>query len=406
MVRPSRLPIPLIEAIVQEVIQSIRHDNVTDTDAAVAVDVASELLAGTHEWSYSTPKSVTFGARPLRDIPEVQQLRDCGLKIFKILLNNNNYMTAAFEIAEHVGDADHRIDSGQLPLAQRIKQDREAVLSEIKKLDLDSLHLPIVSKLEDLLMHWWLTDQEGADEAVDILKKIQRKPLYLFIRHYIPSRYIVYDFDELFSRSPTDDKWKWWCHHEGKLTWQADDEELKELTEQLAKVYSTVDQLKSFLVEADTLCSQLNSRHNPPILRHWVDLNPSLFLNLLNKYGWDSIPEIFKGHISAAIAKHKPGYITEKCAELQDKLPNLSLGEFQNFINTILSNDVPYGDVQNCFSDIAKKADLSIRTAFLHTAYFYFVQRNDPDSYVKLVIECTHDRLDKEFMDNQYITRS
>ncbi len=399
MVRPSKIPMPLIEAVIFKIVCLIESDDVSAVDVEIAIDVATELLAGTHEWTYSTPRGITIGARPLRDIPEVHNLRDSGIQIFKTLLCKEQYIKAALAIAEHIGDRSHSIGQQDLPLSQRIDNDRVVVLEELGKLKIDQLPIPILSELEDLLMNWWLGDKGGTEAALDIIKRLPKTSLYLFYRHYIPSRYIVYDIDDVLDMIDHDDKWKWWVQNKSIKAWDNDDDGLMIVATQLSSTYDTIEKLEEFYLEADSLISQINNPHNPIILRHWVDLNPDLFLSYIDQKKLDNTPDIFRLHILANITKYRTDLIKEKCKEIEKKASNLTLEDYYEFYHMILNNDVEDSDIEPCFYAIKSKGDLELRGEFIRSLYSYYLKNNDPDSYARITIDCIHGNLSKDFID-------
>ncbi|MBI3232091.1 MAG: hypothetical protein HYZ51_03370 [Candidatus Doudnabacteria bacterium] len=304
LVRPTRIPSTLIEDIFGEITASLQGEIPDECSLSIAVAAASEVLAGAHEFSHSTPSGISLGAKCVSASPMMNKLRDQGLLVYEVLLSKRGCLNRALDIAEDIGKTPFAWSSNDFPLLPRITKDRQRVLGRLLQLNLGELDIPSLSRLEDILAHWWLTETEGTELAIDLLRKINRRPLYLFIRHCIPSNYQIYDFEELLHEAPQSDRWEWWCAKGVDLPWSYDEGDFVDIVEMLSSSYKTREQLKDFFSESSVLLDKTNASYNPPIIKMWINREPQLFVDFVITYGKESIPHRYKSQLISSLVKY------------------------------------------------------------------------------------------------------
>jgi hypothetical protein len=170
LVSPVHQTIATIQSVANELLAWVSNPQVSVTEAFIASEATKEILAGAHEHTESFRDTMTFGERVVKNIPGVHGLRDTALTVVKALLNNKKYCDFGVDIADDIGSTRmHRISETEIPLADRIAADRRTVLTELEALNLDALSPVTVSKIEDLLLKWWLMNKRGTQEATKIL---------------------------------------------------------------------------------------------------------------------------------------------------------------------------------------------------------------------------------------------
>jgi hypothetical protein len=400
LVRPTRIHPALIEDILKEIITSLETENPDDITLSTAVAAASEILAGAHEYNHSTPTGITIGSQCVSNTPIINSLRDLGIKIFQIILSKKGCLNYALEIAEDIGKVPFANSPERLPLYQRIIEDRQTVIGDLSKLDLNRLDITNLSRLEDALARWWLTEVEGTERVADLLMRINRSTFYLLIRHWIPSNYLIYDFAEILAKAPKSNRWKWWCNNKIDRTWSHDESDFADLVRMLSDEYTTKEQLKCFFEESSDLIKKLDAKHNPPIISLWVHTAPQLFIDFISSYGKDSVPDVFRGQVISAITKYQSESLSDLIVSVNDSLSNLPWENFISFMKTVTDNDVDYKLIKETFIGISQKASIDIRSRFLHLAYFYFLKSHDSDSYAEIILSSIHGELNGLFVQN------
>jgi len=146
LVKPTIKSLNAIEVVLKEIVNWCNSLEISNMEAYIAAEAAKEILACAHEYTESFGRTLTIGQKIVRDIPEVHQLRDLGMEIFKFLLYSKDHVRLAIEIANDIGDSrTHRVSPDEVPLAKRIRKDKDSALDLILQLDFDVLSLIAVS---------------------------------------------------------------------------------------------------------------------------------------------------------------------------------------------------------------------------------------------------------------------
>lgn len=284
LVLPLRKSPELVRQVLSELLQWCKSDQLDATEAKLATTAASEILKAAHEYQHSFRDTVTFGERPLLSTPEVLKLRDLGLAIFNVLIGKRSpdLQMLAIEIAESIGESPMgRIREADIPLAARIAQDRKTVLEVLDGLLDKFADFGPLSKLENLLFHWWSQGKKGTNKALDILSNIPRPPEYRLFKRYIDPDYVIDSMADVLSKAPSSGVWNWWWDNGMHDQWRGNTLAEQGLAKELSDKYVSKPKVLGFLTRMDELLTPYDPWSEPRVLECWVDRKPKAFMALL-----------------------------------------------------------------------------------------------------------------------------
>ncbi len=399
----SKAPV-LIEKVLNRLLELCESQSLVETEARLAMIAASEILASAHEFHELYKDKFTIGEKPLRSTPQVEKLRDIGLKIYKALIDKKDsptFQILGLEIAESIGTSRMgQWDERRLPLGDRIARDRRTVLQILDRLPTECSNFEVLSKLEDLLFRWWAQKERGADRALKILPEITRPPEYRFFKRHTCPEFLIEDLPELLKEAPKKGIWNWWWDHHADARWNQDTSALVKLAQELCEIYRHSDEILKFLIDMSKLITPYNGHTYPPVIRYWVDKNPEPFVELSSGPRWDQVPIIFKGQISSGITKHREEHISEVEEEILSSLPDAKLERLHDFVSLLLEYSVPYSKVKRSFLKMAEYGSTAVRGSLIDNCYFLLRGTQDKGSLFEIIHQATKLPLDQYFFPN------
>lgn len=316
-----------------------------------------EVLASAHEWSHSTYESMQFGSRALRATEQVLSMRNKALQIAKemMLYSDPKVRLAAIDVAEDIGVCHFGPGaSSDIPLKEKIIQERQEILDFIEKNDLikKEKDLCVLSSYEDLLFSWWARHEACDDKALGLLSQFEYDPEYRVIRFYNSRWDITGDVREVLKDAPRDDRWKWVVDNIMQKKWHLTIEDFEKDALALSKKYQSAENIVTFLERIGKLVTI--SSANALFLRAWFKINPESFKQIrTQKELWARIPLVFKYTITYDLVQQYP----EMAKVIIDEVlltPNVPLEEAKIGID-ILSYDIPSIDKVGIIQTIAEK---------------------------------------------------
>jgi len=395
----------LIEEVLCRLIGLCESGSLSKTQAYLAATAASEMMAAAYEYHnfLEDEDKLTIGYKVLRDTSEVNRLRDLGLKIFGALLSKDDhpyFQILALEIAESIGKRLRgEIDEKNIPIAERLAKDRSVVLKSLRNIPMETESFAVLSKLEDLLFKWWANDKSGCEDALGILKKIPRSPEYRFFKRHADPDFFIDDMDRLIKEAPKMGVWNWWWeHYHKKVSFGQDIPELKNLAKDISEIYRDVDGIFLFLKEMNEAIAPYRHVSSLQLVRYWVDLNPSPFIDLSMSPKWMEIPTMFKGQISSGIAKHRKEHIKEVEREVLDSLTKTEIYKLNDFTRLLSENEIVLDDFKNTFLEIGKKGSTVIRAALIVQCLYLVMESKDKCFLLEIIINATYPPLDEHYI--------
>ncbi len=388
LVSPLKKSPELVMQVLSELLHWCKSQQIGEIEAKLATTAASEILKAAHEYHHSFRDTFTVGERPLLATPEVQKLRDLGLAIFNVLIGKRspNLQMLALEIAESIGESPMgRTGEADIPLAARVAKDRKTVLERLDDLLDTFVDFGLLSKLENLLFHWWSQEKKGADKALDILSKIPRTPEYRLFRRYIDPDYVIDSMADVSRKAPSSGVWNWWWDSGMHDQWRSNTVSEQGLTKELSDRYVSKPEILDFLIRMNELLEPYDPWSEPKVLEYWVDGKPKAFIALLPQTDWQRVPVRFKGQISSSLAKHRKEHITEVGKEIVAGLPDVPLRRLSDYVRILVENSIPYQDIRDVVLEVAKKGNTNVRTTLIGACYSLLKKTRDKDSFFEIV---------------------
>jgi len=316
-----------------------------------------EVLASAHEWSHSTYESMQFGSRALRATDQVVSMRNKAFQIVKemFLHLDSNVRLAAIDVVENIGVCHFGPGvSGDIPLREKIVQERQEILDFIEKNDLirKETDLCVLSSYEDLLFSWWARHEACDEKALALLGQFKYDPEYRVIRFYTSRWDITGDVREVLKDAPRDDRWKWVVDNIMQKKWHLTIEDFEKDATALNKKYPSAIDIATFLERIGKLVNI--SSANALFLRAWFKKNPEAFKQIrTQKELWAKIPLILKYTITYDLVQQYPDMAKVIIDEVL-LTPGVPVEEAKIGID-ILSYDIPSLDKVGIIQTIAEK---------------------------------------------------
>lgn len=327
-----------------------------------------EVLAGSHKFTKSRIKGITFGHRMLKDTKDVRGIRDKALMILKAMLTSHDLDTtlSGIQVAEEIGEGGMGISEKEMPLKEKIASERKEILDCIAELVSPDTNIRLLNAIEDLLLKWWAQQKPGTEESNEILRKFPRAPEYRFTRYFISPDYVMEDFGKIESQAPSDDRWRWFVDNVMRITAEPDMEEFKRLAEVLSGKYPTKENIGAFLLEAEKTISPHQPWANPPIVGCWVDINPDVFSFIRADQGlWGNIPERFRNEIDFALSGRNEKLIQELADEILSELPCPSFSKMQTFLKILSMRPIEESIAKDWLAKLIEGGDSQTRAMII-----------------------------------------
>ena len=324
-----------------------------------------ELLAGSHEFTKSHLTGMTFGQRALKDNEDIRGIRDKALVILKAMLTSHDLESnlLGVDVAEEIGGSRMGASGEDIPLKDRIAQERREIFPYITGLVSTSANLKLLSEIEDLLLRWWTQKTPGTEESVEILRTFPRLPEYMFVKYSISPDYAIENFADIEKQAPSEDRWNWFVENVMRITSEPSLEEFKRLAEALNTKYETEEKIAEFLSEAEVLISPHQPWSNPPIISYWIDMNQDIFSSVrADQNLWKYVPERYRGEIDFALSKSNEGLVSILFEEILYDLPSPEFSKVLTFLKILEIKPIENNAVNKWLKILIEKGDSQTRT--------------------------------------------
>jgi hypothetical protein len=294
-----------------------------DHIAKLVTHALVEVLAGAHEYTESDIMTVTYGSRAMPDTAAIRGIRDQALGILNLMLDHSSVQVRleAMEVAENIGI----IPAGgqkeeKLPLVVRIREERAIITPKIGSMINQGLDFRILNRIEQLFLKWWAQLTPGTDGVETYLEKIPRSPEYIAFSYFMPSLFVVEDFNQLKTEAPKEGRWGWFVSSKMRHGFYTDTK-FATLVELLDNKYHSPTQIVEFLCQLDKETPDLGT--HPPIISQWAKLDPKIFSETTeDNQLWKKVPEKFRAEIRTTLAQNNPASLIQLARDALAALPD------------------------------------------------------------------------------------
>ncbi len=310
--RPLQCSLPPITEGLVHLTRGIVNGSVSSNHGCIIEAACAEVLAATHDASYSTSRTFTMRSLPLRDSPPVRTMRSAAMDVIKALLDARLYRLAidcADSIASLTGPAPMG-DAFALPLAEIFRTERRQFIDWVTDLPFEEWSLQEQWQLDELCTKWW-SRKPTEDLVAAILERIPRTAQYRYFLRQAAYKAID-DFALVQSLAPDDDRANW-LHNNTGIGWHRyrDQDTSNEqcLAQELAESLPSPEAIRDFLAEVTkNLDSDRKHSGNGDVsLDLWVRISAQAFRNALDLPSWESdVAPYLRRTIDASLAQSDP----------------------------------------------------------------------------------------------------
>ncbi len=244
----------------------------------------SEVLRADHEMTYlSSPRTITWGTRALPATPYVLKTREHTISILRRMLYHQSVQVRrkAVEICSKIGS---KFTDGELPLAERIADERRIILTYFEHLVKDETDCGVLSDIEILLLQWWHYMRPGTEGVELVLKTFPRPMDYVLYGFLFHSRPLLISFDVETIPSDEEGKKKWYFNVSSDFANYGNtlSEFCESVVPSLSIKYPDTESIVGLLKELQLYKEHenVNVLRLRPILTSWIAKMPYPFLEL------------------------------------------------------------------------------------------------------------------------------
>ena len=186
-----------------------------------------------------------LGSRSLKVTEVVLKMRKIAIEITKTMLldSRSAVRLAAIEIVENIGRSRLGPDRTDIPLKDRIVEERQEMLGFVEKNNLISKETDrhILSAYEDLLFGWWAQQDVPDEKSLPLLNQFTYDSEYRIFRYYTSRWDITEDVCNKLKDAPSKDRWPWVVDNLMQRKWHLTVEDFRKDAASLNQKYATVE---------------------------------------------------------------------------------------------------------------------------------------------------------------------
>lgn len=344
-----------------------------------------ETFSGVHTLEEFNHKEIKIHKFVQEDVPNIIQMRDGGLKIVEKMLNHSLLKVKCEGIIiSGEMDRDRTIDEENLPLADRIREEREKIVELIGNLINHDNDFILLNEIENLFLRWWALEKEGTTEVRNYLMDISRPIEYIAFKFFL-SGLVIENFTQFENDAPIKGRWKWFVNQKTEyLNRKYDPEYYKNFVKELDNQYESKREVLKLLKLLDDQISFYKMEHATPLIYSWVIINKNLFQSIRNNNAlWIEVPERFKEDIDIALVEKDEKHLNIIANEVFNKLPYTPAIEIRKFLKAMGRFSSDPRTINLWLSKLLNEGNYEARVLTLSYLNFIFDQREDYDSIAK-----------------------
>lgn len=366
--RPLRGPIEDMTTDLKRMVVTLHDRHAPDAVVWVAEVAGEEVLAATHEDNFFSERTLTMRSQALGDYPQVRALRNAAMEVIQSLISTGRF-TAAVSLARSIAKTSgpyFESSTETLPLGALFEAERRQFIAWITPVDLVTLSLADLHRLDSLCLEWWAHGQ-AEQPAAELLARIPRTAAYRFFVRQV-SGIVVDDFAEVAARATRDDRWRWLLdnvRNSGFERDQAMEEAQQRLAESLAADYQTPEAVTGVLIQVTAnLRDERYGGYGDSTLECWVRRVPDIFAAASRLPTWQQVDAVFRRPVVATLAQAQPAMFASLAARVTAN-GGSERQDIDDFLTALVATRPPLASVHPTLQVIAAHSDPRLRSGML-----------------------------------------